>query len=174
MRTITKTISTDLYEFSELNKESQVNALNFLKGKLEDGIYRWLPDDLLIKASEIVLEKFRGKALITNIYYSLCYVQGDYVNVKISGEYYGYDFEVFYGNYGMEIRGDASCCLNDDRFERLKCKIYELNQELMRYGYSLIETYWSASSQAIISDAVEFGIISDEQLYLADGTIYND
>lgn len=164
-------ITQKVYEFHELDKDIQEKLIEKEREyQTESYCEDFLQNDMTEKAKELLQKYFKDKAVFSKIYYSLGYCQGDGAMIEFEVEYYGKLIYVKHDNYCRYYHERSFCLeypnydyLTDKQEEKLKEKIYNMNYELMKYGYELIESEYSRED---IED------ILSENEYFIDGTIY--
>lgn len=167
MKEVTKTFK--VYSFEELKKDIQEKLIEKEAEEQQD-IYcnDCLYDDLMNEA-EILLEKYFGKkAQLNRIYYDLSYSQGSGAIIEFELEYYGHNIKViqssrYYHEYAFSLNYEGF--LGEKREEKLKDKIVEMNKELAKIGYSLIDY------DNFIDVARDY---LEEQNFLENGEIFDE
>lgn len=159
-------ITQKVYEFHELDKNIQEKLIEKEKEYQKEAFCEdFLLEEMQEKA-KILLQQYFGKnATFKNVYYSLNYCQGDGAMIEFELTYYNKPVTIKqYGHYYHEKSFQiCSYELTEKQEKQLKEKIYNMNYELMKYGYELIEQEYSED------DIIE---ILSENEYFIDGTIY--
>lgn len=165
MRTETKVIK--IYKFDELSKEIQQELI---EKEIEEqaNIYceTFLLEDMQEEAKRLLHKYFGDKATFKKVYYDLSYRQGSGAMIEFDLTYYNIDIKIRqYGHYYHECSFDMDWCgyLGEYRQNKLKEKIIEMNLELKKIGYDLIEKPYTDED---IIDLLK------ENEYTEDGEIY--
>lgn len=164
-------ITQKVYEFHELDKDIQEKLIEKEREYQKESYCEdFLEYDMTEKAKKLLQKYFKQKAVFSGINYSLSYCQGDGAMIEFEVEYYGRLIYVKHDNYCHYYHERSFCLeyanydyLTDNQEKQLKEKIYNMNYELMKYGYELIEQEYSED------DIIE---ILSENEYFIDGTIY--
>lgn len=164
-------ITQKVYEFHELDKNIQEKLIEKEREYQKEAYFEdFLEEEMEEKAKELLYKYFKDKVIFSNVYYSLGYSQGDGAMVAFELKYYGKLIYVKHDNYCRYYHERSFCLeypnydyLTDNQEKQLKEKIYNMNYELMKYGYELIEAEYSRED---IED------ILSEREYFIDGTIY--
>lgn len=172
MKEITKTYQ--LYKFDELDEKIQEELL---KQETEKQANYFCDYELQIfmeqKAKELLHKYFKNNATYKQVYYDLSYSQGDGAMIEFDLQYYKNNFEIRqYGHYYHEraftvINKNWYKELSPKVLSKLDEKIVNMNKELVKYGYNLIE-----DEEYFRSIAKECLLENDEN-YLKDGKIFN-
>lgn len=164
-------ITQKVYEFHELDKDIQEKLIEKEKQNQKEWYCNdFLEKDMVEKAKELLQKYFKQKAVFSGINYSLSYCQGDGAMIEFEVEYCGKLIYVKHNNYCHYYHERSFCLeypnyayLTDKQEEKLKEKIYNMNYELMKYGYELIEAEYNRE---------DIENILSEREYFIDGTIY--
>lgn len=164
MREIIRKIN--VYEFNELDKNIQKKLIEEEQQQIvEDYCTYCLYEDLKEKAKELLKKNFKN-AELKNIYYDFSYCQGDGVCLEFDLVYYNKDISIKQeGRYTHEksftIWGD----ITEKQEDKLLEKIININRDLKKYGYNLIEN--ASTREEAVSNLEEFN-------YLKNGNIFTD
>lgn len=143
MQTITKTFN--VYNFDELSKEMQEELIKKEEENIKQvEIDEFLKEEMEQLAIQLLEENFGENAIFKDVYYSLCYCQGDGAMIEFDLKYYNKNIEIRHnnGHYYHErsfIIDDTCNELTHKQYEQLKNKIIRINVELKEYGYQYIE-----------------------------------
>ena len=166
MEKITKVYN--VYDFDELDENIKNELIEKEKEYIKEDYIEWyLYDDMFEKAHELLKKYFKGKAIFKNIYYDLSYCQGDGAMIEFDLSYYNKDIKIRqYGHYCHELSFsiDTYDYLTDKQEEQLKEKIYNMNKELSKYGYRLIE---EEPDNSLVLENLR------QNKYLENGKIFN-
>ena len=164
-------ITQKVYEFHELDKDIQEKLIEEERQYQKEAYCEdFLYSDMKDKAKQLLRKYFKDNAVFTDVEYSLNYCQGNGAMIEFELKYYGKLIHVKHDDYCHYYHERSFCLeypnydyLTDKQEEQLKEKIYNMNYELMRYGYEIIEREYSDD------DIIE---ILNENEYYADGEIY--
>ena len=165
MQEITKVFK--VYHLEELEEKIREKLIeNEMEIIQEDYLEYFLYEDMEQKARELLREYFGNNAKIDKIQYSLSYCQGDGAMIEFDLLYYNKELKIKnYGNYchakSFIINGD----IDGVRYEKLCDKIINMNEELTKYGYELIE---NCSGREDAINAL------NDHLFLKDGTFFTE
>lgn len=152
MKTVTKTYN--IYEFDELSqdikeqlikKECEILAENYCEYYLEE--------DITEEAKELVKKAFGEKATFQGVHYSLGYCQGDGAMIEFNLNYCNKNVKIrhdggrYYHENSFDILEEYGEELTEKQFKQLHEKIYNINKQLTKCGYSFIE--YDRTEQAI-------------------------
>lgn len=167
--TITKTYET--YKYEELSKEIQEKLLEKEVDNCRD-IYsdNYLYEDMLDYAKILLKKYFGQKAKLDKIWYDLSYSQGSGAMIEFDLTYYGCDLSIkqhghYYHEYSFVIEENGENYLSDNRYKYLHDKIVNMNGELSKYGYNLID--WKNFTEQAKEQL-------EENTYLKNGEIFNN
>lgn len=160
MKEVTKKF--EVYHFEELEEKVREKLIeNEMEIIQNDYLEYFLYEDMEQKARELLRKYFRDNAKIDKIQYSLSCCQGDGAMIE---------FDLLYYNKELKIRNCGNYChtksfiINGDidgvRYEKLYDKIINMNEELTKYGYDLIENCTGRE------DAIN---VLNDYLFLKDG-----
>jgi hypothetical protein len=152
METITKTFN--IYNFDELKTEIQEaliekEAENIREAEIED----FLKEEIEFLATQLLEENFGEKAVFQGVYYSLSYCQGDGAMIEFDLVYYGKNLSIKHDDYCHYYHENSFKIIENNegltkkQHEQLHKKIYNINKQLTKYGYSFIE--YDRTEQAI-------------------------
>lgn len=164
MKEIIKKIN--VYEFKELDKNIQEKLIEEEQQQIvEDYCTYCLYENLEEKAKELLKKNFKN-AELKYIYYDFSYCQGDGVCLEFDLVYYNKDISIKQeGRYTHErsftIWGD----ITEKQENKLTEKIININRDLKKYGYNLIEN--ASTREEVISNLEEFN-------YFKNGNIFTD
>lgn len=156
----------NIYEFKELDKNIQEKLIEKEQQQIiEDYCTYCLYEDLEEKAKELLKKNFKN-AELKKIYYDFNYCQGNGVCLEFDLVYYNKDISIKQeGRYTHErsftIWGD----ITEKQEDKLTEKIININRELKKYGYNLIEN--AATREEVILNLEKFN-------YLKNGNIFTD
>lgn len=144
MKTITKTFN--IYEFDELSAEIQESLIQKEEENIRQADIEVFLEEEMNNLAELLLEEnFGEKATLKNVYYSLCYSQGDGAMIEFDLNYCGKDVEVrhdpycyYYHERSFEII-ESDKELTELQYKTLKEKIIKINEQLTKYGYQYME-----------------------------------
>jgi len=166
-----KTISINLYKFSELSEEAKQTAI---QKYYESEEYPFLEDDLTENCCELLREKDIDINNI-NLFYSLSYSQGDglcftgelkkdgiTLNLTHNGHYY-YAKSVnmeYYDADGEEIEEE------NETAQELKSIYFDICDKLEKEGYSILEYRMNNEEMSELCEANDY-------YFLENGTMRN-
>lgn len=165
MQEITKVFK--VYHLEELEEKVREKLIeNEMEIIQQDYLDLFLYEDMEQKARELLREYFGDKAEINKIQYSLRYCQGDGAMIEFNLLYYNKELQIKnYGHYchsmSFSIYGD----IDGTRYEKLYNKIVDMNEELTKYGYELIE---NCSGREDAINAL------NDHLFLKNGTFFTE
>jgi hypothetical protein len=152
METITKTFN--IYNFDELSEDTKEHLIKKECEILtEEYCDYYLKEDMEEEAKELIKKTFGEKAVFQGIYYSLSYCQGDGAMVEFDLVYYGKNLSIKHDNYCHYYHENSFKIIENNegltkkQHEQLHKKIYNINKQLTKYGYSFIE--YDRTEQAI-------------------------
>lgn len=173
MKEITKTYK--LYKFEELDKEIQEELIKEEAEQQYKLFCNFELQELMIEEAKELLQKYFGdKATYKQVYYDLSYCQGSGAMIEFDVEYYKNIFEV--RQHGHYYHERAFNTINKNWFKELSPKtltnlydkIVNMNSELVKYGYSLLE------DEEYFKDIAKEYLIEDEKDYLINGMEFKD
>lgn len=159
----------EVYSFEELAEEVKEKIIEKeVEHQLDMFCEYELLDLMQEKAQELLKKYFKNKATFKNIYYNLSYSQGSGAMIEFELQYYNYNIKVkqegFYNHERSFIFEGYISDLIDKRYNALREKIVDMNIELKKFGYSLLE------DQAYFREnAIEW---LSEQEFLKDGSLF--
>lgn len=155
MREIIKKIN--IYKFNELKEEIQERLIEKeQQNNIEIYCDCCLCEDLEEKARELLRKNFKN-AKLNNVYYDFSYSQGDGVCLEFDLIYFNKNISIKQvGQYTHErsfaIWGD----ITEKQENKLKEKIININRELKKYGYNLIESVATRENAILNLEELEF------------------
>lgn len=144
MKIVTKTF--DIYNFDELSqdikeqlikKECEILTENYCDFYLEE--------DMEEEAKELIKKAFGEKAVFQAVRYSLSYCQGDGAMIEFNLKYYNKSIKIRHGGghycheNSFDILEEYGEELTEKQYRQLHKKIYNINKQLTKSGYSFIE-----------------------------------
>lgn len=172
MKEITK--KYQLYEFNELDKEIQEELIKEEAEKQAVYFCDYELQELMIEEAKELLQKyFGGKATYKQVYYDLSYCQGSGAMIEFDLNYYKNNFEV--KQYGHHYHERAFTVVNKNWYkelspkviDKLHDKIVNMNKELAKYGYNLIE------DENYFKNIAKEYLLENNENYLKNGKIFN-
>ena len=161
-----------VYNFNELSEKTQRKLLEKeVDYCINSYCENWLENDLETKAEILLKENFGENAELIDVVYDLGYCQGCGAMIEFNLKYYNCNARVkHFGRYYHELSyeveyPDCEQGLNEAREKQLKAKIENMNEELTKYGYSLID-YNNFIDEARMN--------LEEQYFLKDGTVFEE
>ena len=144
MQTITKTYN--IYEFGELSQDIQQKVIEKEANNIREAeIEYFLGDEMEWLAMQLIEEKFEEKAVFQGVYYSLSYCQGDGAMIEFDLKYCNKNVKIrhdgghYYHENSFYILEECGEELTEKQYKQLHKKIYNINKQLVKYGYEFIE-----------------------------------
>lgn len=144
METIARTYN--IYKFEELPKVIQEKLIQEEEENLRQADVEWfLADEMGERAIHLLKINFGKKAIFKKVYYSLCYCQGDGAIIEFDLEYYNKSIKIrhdgghYYHENSFNILEEYGEELTEKQYKQLHKKIYNINKQLVKYGYEFIE-----------------------------------
>ena len=159
-------ITQKIYNFNELDEEIQKKLIEKEKENQKELFCEcFLLEEMQEKAKELLQKYFKNNATFESVFYSLSYCQGDGAMIEFELKYYNKIVKIkhnghYYHESSFLLYGDE---LTEKQEKQLKEKIYEMNCELSKYGYDLIE--FEPSDNEIVD-------ILNENEYFENSDIY--
>ena len=172
MKKITETITYNIYEFDELNKEVREEVIN-RELENEKNFYCELSlyNDMLEKTEDILKDYCKSNKLdyeLKAIYYDLSYSQGSGAMIECSiyknGRYI--TFKQF-GHYSHEQSFRIDYNINEKLKDKIVNDMIILNKALRDYGYNNIEYYYKDEYKNELIERLK-----NDYEFLEDGSIY--
>ena len=171
MEKITITKTYEVYKYEELSKEIQEKLLEKEVDYCIDSYCECcLYEDMLDYARQLLEKYFGQKAKLDKIWYDLSYSQGSGAMIEFNLTYYGCDLSIkqhghYYHEHSFIIEENGENYLSDNRYKYLHDKIVDMNRELSKYGYDLInwENFTEQAEEQL-----------EENTYLENGEIFNN
>lgn len=166
MKEIVKKIK--IYDFNELKEDIQEKLIEKEIECCENEYSEYfLYEDLEQKARELLRKYFKNNADIDKIYYDLSYCQGSGAMIQFKLKYYNKLLLIEqYGNYchqySFKIIGEED--LTSKQYEKIKEKIVNMNNELTKYGYDLIEN--CTTRQDAINNLSNLWFLESGEIYI--------
>lgn len=166
-----KEVMIKVYEFSELDKATKEMLIEREKEIHRNLFYEdWLEFELNDYAKELLQKYFSGAELI-GVRYDFSYSQGSGAMIEFETKHYKvihdyacrYEHENSFSIVQKEEFDEWLELLTEEEMEELRSKIYDMNREFTKGGYSMIEN--------CIDDETIIDMLN-ENLYFADGTAY--
>ena len=162
MKEVTKKFT--IYEFKELDQNTQERLIEKEQQyNVEAYCDCCLYEELEEKARELLRKNFKNSKL-NNLYYDFSYSQGDGVCLEFDFIYFNKNISIKQeGRYTHErsftIWGD----ITEKQEDKLTEKIININRELKKYGYNLIESV--ATRESAISNLEEFYFLQNGDIF---------
>lgn len=153
-----------IYEFKELDQNIQEKLIEEEQQQIVENYCTYcLYEELEEKAKELLKKNFKN-AELNNIYYDFSYSQGDGVCLEFDLVYFNKDISIKQeGRYTHErsftIWGD----ITEKQEDKLVEKIININRELKKYGYNLIESV--ATRESAILSLEEFDFLKNGDIF---------
>ena len=145
MEKITVTKTYEVYNFDELSQEIQEKLLEKqINNCVEFYCEYSLKDDMNYEAEKLLEKYFGQKARLEDVYYDLSYCQGSGAMIEFDLTYYGCELSIkqnghYYHEHSFVINEIGDKYLSDERYKYLHDKIVDMNRELGKIGYDLID-----------------------------------
>lgn len=161
----------NVYKFEELNKKIQEQLIEKeMQQQQEMFCEHYLKGEMEYKAKQLLKDFFGEKAHFLKIYYDLNYCQGSGAMIEFSLLYYKYEFKIkqvgrYCHEYSFIIEPkDYNKTITEKQMQKLKQKIVNMNGELSRFGYELIdiENFRSLAEEEFALDDREFLVNGEE------------
>lgn len=171
MKKITITRTYETYKYEELSKEIQEKLLEKeIEYCIESYCECFLYEDMLDYAGQLLQKYFGQKAKLNKICYDLSYCQGSGAMIEFNLYYYNCNVTIkqhghYYHEYSFIIEENGENYLSDNRYKYLHDKIVDMNRELSKYGYNLID--WKNFTEQAKEQL-------EENTYLENGEIFNN
>lgn len=152
MKIVVKTF--DIYNFDELSQDIKEQLIKKECEILtENYCDYYLKEDMEEEAKELIKKAFGEKAVFQGIYYSLSYCQGDGAMIELDLNYCNKNVKIrhsgghYYHENSFDILEEYGEELTEKQYKQLHEKIYNINKQLTKRGYSFIE--YDRTEQAI-------------------------
>lgn len=169
MNKITITKTYEVYKYEELSKEIQEKLLEKeVDYCVESYCECCLYEDMLDYARQLLKKYFGQKATLDKVWYDLSYSQGSGAMIEFNLDYYNCNVTIkqhghYYHEHSFIIEENGDKYLSDNRYKYLYDKIVDMNYELSKYGYNLVncENFTEQAKEQL-----------EEQEYLENGEIF--